>query len=107
MARCYQNCKHNWCNVVCRKYDEPILTSRNPFHRGLLIHPLQDLSMYYYKDVNGSISYLIKVAEKFLKDNTSKSIIEWYKKKGDISYKQRKYLVANLLNCFEGKDHGW
>ena len=107
MARCYENCKYNWCNFVCRKYNEKILTSRNPFHKGLLIHPLEDLSMYYYKDINGDISYLIKVAEKFLKDDTSKSIIKQYKNKGDISYKQRKYLVANLLNCYEAKEHGW
>jgi len=103
MARCYKNCKHNWCNLYCNKYNDRILTSRNPAHYGLLLHPLQDLSMYYYRYVNGTIDHLIEVAEKFLTDDTSKSIIEWYKKKGDISYKQRKYLVANLLNCYEGK----
>ena len=107
MARCYENCKHNWCNVSCRKYNEPILTSRNPFHRGLLIHPLEDLSAFYYRDVNLDISYLIKIAEKYAEDDTSKSIIEWYKKNGCLSYKQRKYLVANLLHCFEAKEHAW
>lgn len=107
MARCYENCKHNWCNVHCRKYNETILTSRNPFHRGLLIHPLEWLSMYYYREVNGDISHLIDIAEKFSEDDTSKSIVEQYKKKGYISYKQRKFLLWKLLNCFEGKEHGW
>lgn len=103
MARCYENCKYNWCNVYCSKYNERILISRNCFHPGLLIHPLEYLSMYYYKDINGDIVHLIEVAEKFSDDDTSKNIIDWYKKRGYISYKQRKFLVAKLLHCFEGR----
>jgi hypothetical protein len=103
MARCYQDCKYNLCNVFCNKYNEPILSSRNFLHRGLLIHPLHYLSVYYYKDINVNVIHLIEIAEKHLEDNTSKGIIEWYKQHGNISYNQRKFLVSKLLYCFESK----
>ena len=107
MARCYENCKHNWCNVSCRKYNEIILTSINPFHKGLLIHPLEDLSMYYRYE-NKDIRRLIKIADKFADDDVSKNIIKQYKQKGYISFKQRKLLIYKLLNCcYEGKEHAW
>lgn len=107
MARCYKNCKHNWCNVSCRKYNEPILISRNPLHRGLLLHPLQYLSMYYRYE-NNDIKHLIEIAEKFSDDEVSKNIIKQYKQKGYISFKQRKFLIYKLLNCcFECKEHAW
>lgn len=107
MSRCYKNCKYNWCNVSCRKYNEPILISRSPFHRGLLLHPLQYLSMYYRYE-NNDITHLIDVAEKFSDDDVSKNIIKQYKQKGYISFKQRKFLIYKLLNrCFECKEHAW
>ena len=103
MARCYRHCKYNSCDWYCRKYNERILTSKNPFHYGMLIHPLEYLSMFYYRDVNWEISHLIEIAEKYANDDVSKSIINQYKKKGYITYKQRKCLVYNLLHCYEGK----
>jgi len=107
MARCYQNCKHNWCNVVCRKYDESILTSRHPLHYGLLLHPLEYLSIYYdYRKKD--IQHLIDIVDKFSDDDASKNIVKKYKQNGYISFKQRKLLIYRLLNCcYEGKEHGW
>ena len=101
MARCYKRCKYNFCDVYCEKYDERIFTSNNPYNYGMLIHPLQYLSTFYHRDVNWEISHLVEIAEKFADDDVSKSIIAWYKKKGYITYKQRKCLVAKLLNCYE------
>ena len=45
--------------------------------------------------------HLIKVAEEFMTDNISKNICQQFKTKGYISYKQRRYLVYNLLHCAE------
>jgi hypothetical protein len=104
VARCYKDCKHNFCDMFCNKYGERILTSRNPFSYGILLHPLEYLSTFYHRDVNLEISHLIKIAEKFSEDDVSKNIINQYKKNGYISYKQRKFLVYQLLHCFERRE---
>ena len=97
MSRCYKTCKHNYWNF-CTKYNESILVSTNPLHYGLLLHPLDYLTLYYQYDQK-DLTYLIDVASKFLKDDVSKNILQQYKNKEYISFKQRKYLVYNLLNC--------
>ena len=101
MGRCYRFCKHNYCGF-CSKYKETILVSRNPTHYGLLLHPLQHLELYYNYDAK-DIPYLIDIANEHLKDEVSQNILQQYKKKGYVTYKQRKYLVYNLLHCCEEK----
>ena len=99
MAICYKFCKHNsW--GFCSKYNESILVSRNPAHYGLLIHPLDYLELYYKYDAK-DIPFLIKIANKYLEDEVSQNILQQYKRKGYITYKQRKLLVYNLLHCCE------
>ena len=103
MSRCYKNCKHNWCGGYCKKYQELISTSKNCLHYGLLIHPLEYLSIYYDYEKK-DIQHLIEIADKFADDDISKNIIKQYKQKGYISFKQRKFLIYKLLNCcYEGK----
>lgn len=101
MARCYKCCKHNYCGF-CSKYKESILVSRNFAHYGLLMHPLQHLELYYNYDAK-DIPYLIDIANEYLKDEVSQNILQQYTRKGYITYKQRKYLVYNLLHCCEEK----
>ena len=99
MSRCYRCCKHYYCGF-CTKYKKQILISRNPMHYGLLIHPLDYVDLYYDYDKK-DISNLIDIANEYLDDEISQNICEQYKNKGYISYKQRKYLVYNILHCCE------
>ena len=80
-----------------------ILHSKNIAHPGLPLHPLDYLTLYYQYERN-DIEHLIDVADKFLTDSASMSIISWYKRKGHISFKQRKFLVWKLTNCYEPKE---
>ena len=103
MSTCYKCCKHNYCGF-CAKYEDTILVSRNPAHYGLLLHPLDYLELYYRYDAK-DIPHLIDIANKYLKDDVSQNILQQYKKKGYVTFKQRKYLVYNLLNCcYEEKE---
>ena len=107
MSRCYKTCKYNFCDRYCTKYDELILTSRSMFHYGLLLHPLEHLSLYYNYDQK-DIKHLIEMADKFAADDASKNIVKQYNQKGFISFKQRKFLIYHLLNCcYEEQEHGW
>lgn len=101
MSMCYKCCKHYYMGF-CSKYKETILVSRNPMHPGLLIHPLYYLDLYYEYDAK-DIPHLIDIADKYLKDEVSKNVCQQYKNKGYITFKQRKYLVYNLLHCYEEK----
>ena len=101
MAKCYEYCKHNCCGF-CSKYNEMILTSRNPMHPGILIHPLHYLNLYYDYDAK-DICHLIEIAIEYLEDEVSQNICQQYNNKGYITYKQRKYLVYNILHCCEEK----
>lgn len=98
MARCYDDCKHNVCGF-CRKYHEAIHVSKAWGCRGLLLHPLEYLDLYYKSDRD--IEHLIKVAEEFTTDDVSKNICKQFRSKGYITYKQRRYLVYDLLHCYE------
>jgi hypothetical protein len=100
MARCYETCKYNVCGF-CRKYHEAIHVSKVWAHQGLPLHPLEYLEVYYKSDQD--VEHLIKVAEEFMTDNISKNICQQFKTKGYISYKQRRYLVYNLLHCAEDR----
>ena len=101
MSICHKCCDHYYLGF-CSKYNKPILVSRNPAHLGLLIHPLDYLSIYYNYDKK-DVSHLIEIANKYLTDDVSKSICKQYEKKGYITYKQRKCLVYNILHCYEEK----
>jgi hypothetical protein len=101
MALCYKFCKHNYCGF-CSKYKKTIPVSRNPAHYGLLMHPLGYLDLYYDYDKK-DLSHLIDIANEYLKDEVSQNILQQYKDKGYITYKQRKYLVYNILHCCEDK----
>lgn len=101
MASCYRCCKHYYAGF-CSKYKKTILVSRNPMHPGLLIHPLHYLDLYYDYD-RKDIKLLIDIAKDFLKDEVSLNILQQYDNKGYITYKQRKYLVYNILHCCEEK----
>ena len=98
---CYKNCKHYYCGF-CTKYNESILISKHPLHRGILIHPLHFLTIYY-DEKERDLSYLMEVVEKCCNDKVMKSILTQYKRNGFISHKQRKYLVYNILHCYEDK----
>lgn len=98
MARCYENCKHNVCGM-CRKYHEAIHVSKVWAHSGLPLHPLEYLEIYYKSDRD--IEHLISIAEEFLTDNIAKSICQQFRSRGSITYKQRRYLVYDILHCAE------
>lgn len=98
MARCYKTCKYNICGF-CRKYHEIIHTSKVIGHYGMPIHPLEYLDTYYKSDQD--IEHLINVAEEFMTDDIAKSICQQFRSRGSISYKQRRYLVYNILHCAE------
>ena len=101
MACCSWNYKHN-NRGYCTKYQKSIHKSLNPECFGLLLHPLQDLDIYYQTDKN--LEDLIEIADKNLTSKKACGILEWYKTKGFLTEKQRKYLVYVLLNCcFERK----
>lgn len=100
MPKCYKCCKYNNGFGYCEKYDEKILVSKNMAHYGLLIHPLEYLTLYYNigeKD----IKYLIKISEKYLNDKASKNICNFFNNKGFITEKQKKLLLYNIFNCYE------
>lgn len=100
MARCYKRCKYNDVGF-CKKYNERIHVSYNPAHPGLLLHPLDYLTIYY-NDNRHDISNLIKTADQFLKDDkVAQSICEQYSAKGYMTNKQKRYLLFRLLNCGE------
>ena len=53
---------------------------------------------------NDDIADIVKVAENYLTDELSKSIVSYYKKHSKLSFRQRKHLVWKLLNdCYEPK----
>lgn len=102
MSRCYECCKYNYIGF-CTKYKESILVSKNPAHYGLLLHPLEYLTIYY--DYNQKdLEFLIQKADKYLKDNISKSICNYYREKGYITFKQRKLLLHQFFDCYEEKE---
>lgn len=103
MPRCYKCCKYNYAGLFCTKYEETILVSRNPAHYDLLLHPLEYLTIYYNYSYNKEedINHLIQTAEKYLTDNISKSICNYYREKGYITFKQRKLLLHQFFNCYE------
>lgn len=104
MARCYRSCKHYYIYGFCGKYNEIVRRSNNFCHYGLPLHPLDFLELYYSPHHTPDVSHLMQYAEKFLEDDVSKNIVQQYKSKGKISYKQRKYLVYNLMHCYEDKE---
>lgn len=91
MPRCYKNCKHYYLGF-CTKYKKEILVSKNLAHYGLLLHPLDYLTLYYNYNQK-DIEHLIISAEKYLTDNKSKSICRYYRQKGYITFKQRKVIM--------------
>lgn len=72
-------------------------------HYGLPMHPFDSLTLYYNHD-REDIRPLIKVAVEHLTDKTSKSICKWYNEKESITFKQRKYLLYQIFNCYEEKE---
>ena len=100
--RCSKSCKHN-IGGFCIKYNEEILESKNPYHPGLLIHPLRYLNLYYRIEEQ-EVSHLIDLAKRYLNDDVSKSICSYYEQKGQISYKQRKMLLYKIFDCYEEKE---
>lgn len=104
MARCYECCKHYYIFGFCEKYGELVRKSSNIYHYGLPLHPLDFLELYYSPHLTPDVSHLMQYAEKYLEDDISKNIVQQYKSKGKISVKQRKYLVYNLLHCYEDKE---
>ena len=102
MPRCYECCKY-YRMSCCTKYNKHILHSKNIAHIGLPLHPLEYLTLYYNHEHN-DINHLMDIAEKCLTDDVSNNIIEQYKHKGYISFKQRKLLVWKLTNCYEPKE---
>ena len=100
MTRCYNNCKHR-CLNFCNKYGERILVSKVFVHYGISFHPLDYLSLYYAQ--TDDIEHLIKIAEKYSDETSSKNICKQYRNTGKITHKQRKLLVYNILNCYEDK----
>lgn len=101
MPRCEKTCKYNNGFGYCEKYDERILVSKNMAHYGLLLHPLEFLTLCYNPRDN-DIRQLMEYAGK-LKDDVSKNICEFYKKKGYITLKQRKFLLYKIFHCYEEK----
>lgn len=102
MPRCYKYCKCYYLGF-CTKYNEKVLISKNPAHYGLLLHPLDYLTLYY--DYNQKeIEHLIISAEKYLTDSISKSICRYYRRKGYITFKQRKLLLHQFFNCCKEKE---
>ena len=100
MARCYKDCKYNNFGY-CLKYDDKIIKSENIHHPGLLIHPLDYLSLYYNEDKQ-DVDVLIAVADKYLNgDDVADSICNYHAVHGYISFKQRKLLLYKIFNCFE------
>lgn len=103
MVHCSSDCKHNYCDFFCTKYQERIHKSLNPACFGLLWHPLEYLETYYQE--GDDLEHLIEIADKSLTDEKSRNILEWYKATGFLTEKQRKYLVYVLLNlCYEEKE---
>lgn len=102
MPRCYRFCKHN-CLGFCTKYEERILVSKNLAHYGLLLHPLDYLTLYY-NDNQKDLEHLIKKAEQCLTDDISKSICHYYRQKGYITFKQRKLLLHLFFDCCEEEE---
>lgn len=103
MIRCYKDCKYNKYDY-CSKYDEKIIVSRNQAHPGLLIHPLQYLTIFYNEE-NEDVDELIDLADKYLNgDEVVDSICNYFARYGQISFKQRKLLLYKLFNCYEEKE---
>lgn len=105
MPQCYKNCKHNYCNY-CTKYNEPILVSTNYWHRGLLIHPLDYLTIFYSD--NADIEHLITICATCLADNTAvQNVCSYYYKNGFITYKQKKLLLHLIFDCYETNERDY
>lgn len=99
-----RSCAHYYSSLgFCSKYEKQIIVSRNLLHYSLLIHPLDCLTIYYDTNYKKDIEHLIELSEKYLKDGTSKSICLYYRKNGYISYKQRKFLLYKIFDCYELK----
>ena len=102
MPNCSKYCKHYYLGF-CTKYQDFIGVSKNYFHYGLLMHPLEFLTLYYDYE-RKDIELLIEKAEKFLTDDISKSICNYYRKRGYITFKQRKLLLHQFFHCYEEKE---
>ena len=102
MPRCYKCCKH-YCLDFCTKYNKKILVSKNLAHYGLLLHPLDYLTLYYSYNQK-DVEHLIRIAEEYLTDNISKGICRYYRQKGYITFKQRKLLLHHFFRCCEEKE---
>lgn len=103
MARCYKDCKYN-SSGFCLKYEEKILESRNMYHPGLLIHPMQYLAIYYNEDED-NVDSLVDAADLYLNgDEVADSICSYFARYGQISFKQRKLLLHKIFDCFEEKE---
>ena len=103
MFECNRACKHYMLGY-CVKYNEfARLTRRRGFTPGFLLHPLHYFADYYREECTTGIGHLMEIASRCLTDDVSKSICEQYKKRGSITFRQRKYLVYNILNCYEMK----
>jgi hypothetical protein len=64
-------------------------------------HPLEYLTVYYQYDAKEDIEHLIKIAEEFNTDEASKNICAQFRRKGYITFKQRKLLLYNIFNCVD------
>lgn len=99
MPRCYKGCKHYSDLGFCNKYEERVVISKNPLHYGLHIHPLHRLTIYYNPNEK-DIERLVQKAETFLTDEKSKSVCNWYRQRGYITFKQQKLLLYQFFNCY-------
>lgn len=100
MASCYRYCKH-YSVGVCRKYHCIIPVSRNIWQRGLLIHPLNHISLLYTQSTADHDRYLVDLSKKYSQDSMSIGICESFDCSGSLTNKQRKALVYALLHCCE------
>lgn len=94
----YRHCKHYSCGY-CAKFDELVpMCHTYPFTR---FHPLDYLTLYYNESQKYDISKLITLVEKHLTDYISKSICNYYRRKGYITRKQKRLLLHNIFHCSE------
>jgi hypothetical protein len=98
--RCYKCCKYfseelgYWCN----KFNTKIIVSHNIAHYGLLIHPRDSID--WFEDWTNE--QLIDFCKKCQCSEITEKIITYYTKYQRLSEKQRKYLIYNIMDCYEG-----
>lgn len=99
-----------WCDDckyfsvgICKKYDKLLHRSSNACHSGFSIHPFDYVRLYYDKREE-DIKHLMEIANKYLTSDTAKSICKQYKENGDITFKQRKVIISQILNCYEQRN---